>query len=153
MRHLTDSKTAVALFAGVTLVGALSACSSPSTGADSGSTDVSAPDAGSPASSTGAEYNDGTYTETGDYTSPDGAEEVEVTLSLENNVITDVTVVGFGESPNSKQFQGEFINGIASEVVGKNIDELAVDKVAGSSLTSGGFNKAVDAIKADALAE
>ncbi|WP_339619290.1 FMN-binding protein [uncultured Salinibacterium sp.] len=148
MRSLTDNKTVVALFAGVTLVGALSACSSPSTGSDSGSADVNAPDA-----VTGADYTDDTYTESGDYTSPNGAEQVDVTLTLESNVVTDVEVVGHGDNPNTKQFQGEFIGGIASEVVGKNIDELSVDKVAGSSLTSGGFNKAVDAIKADALAE
>lgn len=143
MRRLTDNKTAAALFAGVTLVGSLSACSSPAAG-----TDVTTPDAATPATNV-----DGTYTETGDYTSPNGAEKVDVTLTLESNVITDVTVVGFGESPNSQQFQGEFIDGIAAEVVGKNIDELSVDKVAGSSLTSGGFNKAVDAIKAEALAK
>ncbi|WP_010203681.1 FMN-binding protein [Salinibacterium sp. PAMC 21357] len=148
MRSLTDNKTAVAIFAGVTLVGALSACSSPATGTDAPVTDR-ADDA---ATATGGDYADGSYTETGDYISPNGAEQVEVTLTLASNVITDVTVVGFGESPNSKQFQGEFIDGIAAEVVGKNIDELSVDKVAGSSLTSGGFNKAVAVIKADALA-
>jgi len=146
MRSLTDSKTAVALFTGVTLVGALSACSSSGTGAD-----ASVNDSGMPA--TTGDYADGTYTETGNYQSPNGTEQVDVTLTLESNVINDVSVVGFGESPNSKQFQGEFVNGIAAEVVGKNIDELSVDKVAGSSLTSGGFNSAVEAIKADALAE
>ncbi|EPR76256.1 hypothetical protein ADILRU_1390 [Leifsonia rubra CMS 76R] len=145
MRSLADKKTATALFAGVTLVGALSACSSPATG-----TDGAAADAGAPAA--GGDYADGTYTETGDYTSPNGAEKVDVTLTLESNVVTDVTVKGYGESPNSKQYQGEFISGIAAEVVGKNIDDLSVDKVAGSSLTSGGFNKAVDAITSDALA-
>lgn len=154
MRSLTTNKTAAALFAGATLVGALSACSSPATGSDTG-TEVAndAPVAEGTTTATGSNYTDGTYTETGDYLSPDDAEQVEVTLTLSNNVITDVTVVGFGKSPNSKQFQGEFINGIAAEVVGKNIDELSVDKVAGSSLTSGGFNDAVEAIKADALAE
>ncbi|CAO1653268.1 FMN-binding protein [Salinibacterium sp. NYA9b] len=149
MRSLTDNKTAVALFAGVTLVGALSACSSTATTADVGSAETTVPDA----TATGAEYTDGTYTESGEYTSPDGQENVDVTLTLESNVITDVTVVGNGDNPNSKQFQGEFIDGIAAEVVGKKIDELSVDKVAGSSLTSGGFNNAVDAIKADALAQ
>jgi hypothetical protein len=34
--------------------------------------------------------------------------------------------------------------------VGKNIDELNVSKVAGSSLTSGGFNQAVEKIKQEA---
>lgn len=150
MRSLSENKTATALFAGVTLVGALSACSSPAANTDA-NTDANTPDVAAPV--TNGDYSDGTYTETGDYTSPNGAEQVEVTLTLASNLITDVTVVGFGESPNSKQFQGEFIDGVAAEVVGKNIDVLSVDKVAGSSLTSGGFNKAVDAIKADALAE
>jgi uncharacterized protein with FMN-binding domain len=146
MRSLTENKTAVALFAGVTFVGALSGCSSPGTGADASVTD-------SGTKATSGDYADGTYTETGNYQSPNGTEQVDVTLTLKSNTITDVSVVGFGESPNSKQFQGEFINGIAAEVVGINIDELSVDKVAGSSLTSDGFNSAVEAIKADALAE
>ncbi|MBH0129809.1 FMN-binding protein [Salinibacterium sp. NK8237] len=149
MRSLTDNKTAVALFAGVTLVGALSACSSTTTTADIGAADTTVPEA----TEAGTTYADGTYTESGEYTSPDGQEQVDVTLTLESNVITDVTVVGNGDNPSSKQFQGEFIDGIAAEVVGKNIDEISVDKVAGSSLTSGGFNNAVDVIKADALAQ
>ena len=34
--------------------------------------------------------------------------------------------------------------------VGKDIDEISVSRVAGSSLTSGGFNQAIDAIKSEA---
>lgn len=145
MRSLADNKTATALFAGVTLVGALSACSSPAATTEPSVSDGSAP-------ATSADYADGTYTEPGGYVSPNGPEKVDVTLTLESNIVTEVTVKGYGESPNSKQYQGQFIDGIAAEVIGKNIDGLSVDKVAGSSLTSGGFNKAVDAIKSDALA-
>ena len=42
--------------------------------------------------------------------------------------------------------------GIAGEVVGKDIDDLSVSRVAGSSLTSGGFNDSLETIKADARA-
>ena len=45
-----------------------------------------------------------------------------------------------------------FAGGIADEVVGKSIASLTVSTVAGSSLTSLGFNKAIDTIKADAKA-
>jgi hypothetical protein len=45
-----------------------------------------------------------------------------------------------------------FIGGIADEVVGKDIDEISVSRVAGSSLTSGGFNDAIEQIKAEAAA-
>jgi len=59
-------------------------------------------------------------------------------------------VTGHATDPQAQKHQGEFKDGIAAEVVGKSIADLKVDRVGGSSLTSGGFNKAVDAIKADA---
>ena len=99
---------------------------------------------------TSGDYADGTYTESGSYQAPSGAETVEVTLTLADNVITEVEVVGDATDGQAKLHQGEFADGIADVVVGKNIDEISVDKVGGSSLTSGGFNAAVDAIKADA---
>lgn len=102
------------------------------------------------ASTTSGDYADGTYTESGDYQAPSGAETVEVTVTLADNVITDVEVVGDATDAQAKLHQGEFTDGIADLVVGKNIDEISVDKVGGSSLTSGGFNAAIEAIKADA---
>jgi uncharacterized protein with FMN-binding domain len=128
----------LALFAAIAVVTPLAGCAADATGADS-----------APAPTSGT-YSDGSYTEEGSYQSPNGLESVEVTLTLADNTVTDVEVVGNGTNPNTKQFQGLFIGGIAEEVVGKNIDELSVDKVAGSSLTSGGFNDAVSKIKADA---
>ena len=51
---------------------------------------------------------------------------------------------------NQKKFQTQFAGGIAEEILGKDIDELSVSRVAGSSLTSSGFNDALEAIKAEA---
>ena len=59
---------------------------------------------------------------------------------------------GDPQKRESEQYQGEFIGGIADVVVGEDIDEISVSRVAGSSLTSGGFNEAIEAIKADAAA-
>ena len=53
---------------------------------------------------------------------------------------------------NSAQFQGQFASGIASEVVGVALEDVNVSRVAGSSLTSGGFNAAIDTIQAEAQA-
>ena len=146
MRSLDKNKTAVALLGGLALVGALAGCSTPA--ADPGT--------GSPAD-TGSEttsgtYTDGTYTESADYSAPSGTETVDVTLTLADNVITDVKVTGHATDPQAKLHQGQFAGGIAGVVVGKNIDDIQVDKVGGSSLTSGGFNAAVELIKADAAA-
>ncbi|NED66077.1 calcium-binding protein, partial [Streptomyces sp. SID10244] len=52
----------------------------------------------------------------------------------------------------SKEFQGKFASGVDALVVGKNIDDLDVHKVSGSSLTSTGFNDAIDQIKTEAQA-
>lgn len=143
MRSLHNHKPTIAVFAGLTLVGALAGCSSATAGIDANSnSDAAAP--------SGATYTDGTYTESGSYQSPNGTETVDVTITLGDGIVTDVEVVGQGESRDSQRYQGEFIDGIAAEVVGKDIDTLKVSKVAGSSLTSGGFNSAVDTIKADA---
>lgn len=103
------------------------------------------------ATTTGA-YVDGTYEATGQYATPESVETVDVTLTLAGDTITDVSVTGDPQAAESKRYQSEFIGGIADEVVGKKLDEIAVSKVAGSSLTSGGFNNAVETIKSEAKA-
>lgn len=95
-------------------------------------------------------YADGTYTAEGLYQTPETLERVTVTIMLEEGVIADVEVVGDPQAAESRQFQGEFIGGISDEVVGRSIDEISVQRVAGSSLTSRGFNEAVEAIKEQA---
>jgi uncharacterized protein with FMN-binding domain len=101
--------------------------------------------------STGA-YADGTYTATGQYATPESVETIEVTITLADDVITAVEVTGDPQARESQEYQSRFIGGISDEVVGKNIDDISVSRVAGSSLTSGGFNEAIDAIKAEAAA-
>ncbi|HAS32797.1 MAG TPA: hypothetical protein DCS84_10935 [Microbacterium sp.] len=103
-------------------------------------------------SGSAAPYTDGTYTAEGSYATPESVEVVTVTVTLEDDVITAVEVVGDPTNAESERYQSEFIGGIAAEVVGKDIDDVSVTRVAGSSLTSGGFTQALDQIKADAAA-
>jgi hypothetical protein len=95
-------------------------------------------------------YKDGTYTVVGNYISPGGPESVEVTLTLASDVVVDASVVAQATRPASVNWQGAFIGGYKEYVIGKNIDEITVDKVSGSSLTPKGFNDAVVKIKAEA---
>ena len=95
-------------------------------------------------------YADGTYTADGSYATPESVETISVTVTLEDDVITDVEVTGDPQAGESQRYQSEFIGGIADEVVGRDIDEISVSRVAGSSLTSGGFNDAIAQIRADA---
>lgn len=98
----------------------------------------------------GQAYKDGTYTETGSYQSPAGPEEVGVTITLEADVVTAVEVEPMPDNPTTTMYQERFAGGISDAIVGKKLDDLAVDKVAGSSLTSGGFNEATGKIKSEA---
>ncbi|MET3175597.1 UNVERIFIED_ORG: uncharacterized protein with FMN-binding domain [Arthrobacter sp. UYCu721] len=140
--------------AGLSLAGTVAGCApsdtpAPTSDSTSGaSTDPSGP-ASTPASS-GSVYQDGTYGADGTYVSPNGTETVGVELTLAAGMVTAVNITQHPSSPNTRKFQGEFAGGIAAQVVGKSIDELKVSKVAGSSLTSGGFNQALDKIKAEA---
>ena len=94
-------------------------------------------------------YKDGTYDADGSYRTPGGTESVNVKVTLVNNTITAVEVMGSGNG-ESAQYQGMFKEGISDAVVGKNIDEIQVSRVSGSSLTSTGFNNAIETIKKDA---
>lgn len=118
-------------------------------------TSAPAPTSDAPADSADggeAGVKDGGYSAEGDYISPAGPSHVIVDVTIADGVVSDVTVTPEATHPTSKQFQGQFAGGIASQVVGKSLDEIDVSKVAGSSLTSGGFNDAIDKIKAEAQA-
>lgn len=95
-------------------------------------------------------YADGTYTASGQYVTPGGIEQIEITLDIAGDKITGVQFVGDPQRSESRNFQGQFADGIAAEIVGKAVDEVQVDRIAGSSLTSGGFNQAIDTIKGEA---
>ena len=97
-------------------------------------------------------YKDGTYEATGSYSTPGGRESIDLTVTLADNVITDTKISGSGTTRDSREHQTEFANGYKSLVVGKNIDEVSLSRVAGSSLTSNGFNDALEQIKTDAKA-
>ncbi|MBI4232124.1 hypothetical protein HY605_02735 [Candidatus Peregrinibacteria bacterium] len=96
-------------------------------------------------------YEDGSYTEVGNYESPAGTESVTVTVALKADVVESVNVVSNAVNETSKKMQGLFIDGVGSLVVGKKLDEIGgLAQVNGSSLSPLGFNAAIEAIKLDA---
>lgn len=101
------------------------------------------------AASSGA-FADGTYAASGSYQSPAGQETVKVSLTIAGDRVKSVQVTPGAQGGNSKGFQDQFAGGISAVVVGKPLAGLQVDKVSGSSLTSGGFNQAVEQIQAEA---
>jgi uncharacterized protein with FMN-binding domain len=99
-----------------------------------------------------AAFKDGKYEVKGAYRSPAGPEEIDVTVTLKDGMITDAEVVSLATNPGSQKFQGQFISGYKQLVMGKKIDEVKLDVVAGSSLTPKGFNDAVQQIMTQAQA-
>lgn len=97
-----------------------------------------------------SKYKDGEYSATGDYVSPGGPREIDLTLTIKDGVITGSEFTGHATDPNSKRFQGEFADNYKTMVVGKNLDEVSLTKVSGSSLTPKGFMDALTKIKEEA---
>lgn len=95
-------------------------------------------------------YKNGNYEVMGDYTSPGGAEQLEVKLTLTDGVISDITVIPQATRPTSKIKQADFAEHYKVMVLGKNIDEVMLTKVSGSSLSPKGFNDAIEKIKSQA---
>lgn len=133
--------------ASVAGIAALAGCAATTTPAAPAPADTNA-SSGDAAS--GGTYADGTYTAEGSYATPESVESITVTLTLSDGVVTDVAVSGEPTRSESRQYQGQFIGGIRDVVVGKPLDEISVSRVAGSSLTSGGFTQALDEIKTQA---
>ncbi len=92
-------------------------------------------------------YKDGVYTQLGTYKSPAGPEEIEVKLTLKKDIIVEAEVTVKAENKISKAKQDAFVANYKEMVVGKNIKDLSLGKVAGASLTPKGFNDAVEKIK------
>lgn len=108
------------------------------------------PSASSAAAS--SQYKDGTYTATGSYSTPGGRESVGITMTLAGGTVESVEMTQKAITGEAKDYQARFASGYKSMVVGKSIDEVSLSRVAGSSLTSNGFNDAIDQIKNDAAA-
>lgn len=101
---------------------------------------------------TASVYKNGTYTATGSYGSPGGQEQIAVTLTLANDIITSSSVTPEAGDRTSLRYQNAFISGYQQYVVGQNIASVNLTYVSGSSLTPIGFDNALASIKSQAKA-
>jgi uncharacterized protein with FMN-binding domain len=152
MPSFIRSRSTVVGLAGLGLVGALAGCSATgasTAGTGGGGSESSGTDSNASSTTTGP-YKDGTYSADGSYQAPSGTESITVTLTLAGDKVRKVEIGKHATDPNAVQYQTMFARGVASIVVGKDVDSLGVSRVAGSSLTSGGFRAAVEKIKKQA---
>ncbi|MDB5179781.1 MAG: hypothetical protein JWN12_413 [Candidatus Saccharibacteria bacterium] len=101
---------------------------------------------------TSTTYKDGTYTATSSYYVPHGSEDIQVSLTLQNGIITDSNVKNSEGNGESAQYQQAFTSSYKSHVTGKSISSLSLSYIAGASDTTQGFDDAVAKIQAEAKA-
>jgi len=143
---MSAMRTAVAL-AGLSFTAlALGGCSGGAVADGSGGASGSSASGGSAS----GPFTDGTYTARGDYTSPGGPSAVDVRLTLKGDTVTAIKVTPKAENPTAQSYEGRFASGVGAKVIGKKLSELNVTKVSGSSLTSQGFDRAIEAIEKQA---
>jgi uncharacterized protein with FMN-binding domain len=93
-------------------------------------------------------YEDGEYFAEGWYGS--GPSHQDVTLTIEDDLVAAVEITTPAENETSLGYQQRFAAALPQAIVGRPIDELDVDALAGSSGSSEGFRSALELIKAQA---
>lgn len=94
-------------------------------------------------------YADGDYSINGQY-GPVGEDSIDVHLTIADQKVEKVEIVGHPFTTISKNHQNDFAEAINGVVDGKPLKDLKVDKVAGASWTSDAFNKALEVARQEA---
>ncbi|WP_432082748.1 hypothetical protein [Streptomyces sp. WAC 04229] len=140
-----NKKIATAAMLGLSAGAVLVGCSSPDDPDTPPSTSASRSAA---PTATGSGYADGTYSADGEYGTQDSS--IGVTVTLDQGVITQVEVAPHATNETSRDFQDRFADAAPEAVEGRPIDDVRLDRLAGSSGTPDGFNDALAKIKAEA---
>ncbi|WP_328370141.1 hypothetical protein OG828_44105 [Streptomyces sp. NBC_00457] len=145
-----SKKTAAAI--GISLSAAITGCAStdgdnasPPAASNNARSPSASDDAAEPSSST---YEDGEFEAEGRYGNLPSS--IGVTVILADDRITAVKVTPRATDETSLALQKRFAAAVPRLVVGKDIDSVRLDRVAGNSGTPKGFNDALAQIKAEA---
>ncbi|MEX5635638.1 hypothetical protein [Parafrankia sp. FMc2] len=153
------TRTAFAAAASVAVLVPLAGCGDSDPQSASPRTTSTSPASTSPVStspggmsSSGTDYEDGTYTVRGVYGGAPSYMTVAVTLAADT--ITGVTVEPMPENnETSRGYQERFAAAVPAEVIGRSLDEVRVDRLAGASGCAEGFNDALAKIREQAATD
>ena len=95
-------------------------------------------------------YRDGEYTARGWYGGLPSHHDV--TLTVEDDVVSAVEITTPAQDETSLGYQQRFAAALPDAIVGRDLDDIAVDRLAGSSGCSEGFMDALEKIRAQAAA-
>lgn len=97
-------------------------------------------------------YKDGTFIASSSYYVPHGNENIQVSLTINSGVITNVSIQNSEGDHTSARYQEDFNAVYKNYVVGKKISGLQLSVVSGASDTTQGFNDALSQITSKAQA-
>jgi uncharacterized protein with FMN-binding domain len=97
-------------------------------------------------------YKNGTYSFTSDYAVPHGDEQIRVSLTIQNDTITDSSITNSENDGTSASYQQDFASVYKNYVVGKKVSGLKLNRISGASDTTIGFNDALARIASQAKA-
>lgn len=98
--------------------------------------------------STADMYRDGNYTARGVYGGLPSHQDV--TLTVSDDTVVDVSITTPAEDETSLGYQQRFAQALPGAIVGRKVDEIAIDRLAGSSGCSEGFMNALRQIQEQA---
>lgn len=103
--------------------------------------------------STTSSYKDGTYSATASYYVPHGGTNaITATMTIVAGKITSATTTHqYGDSESS-MYIDSFESGVSNAATGVSLAEATFSRIGGASLTTEGFNSAIDSIRSQASA-
>jgi len=131
-----------------------STSSTPTSSDSTSSTSSTATDSTSQSttSTSSSGYADGDYTAKASYYVPHGSNSISVKLTIKDGKVTAVTTDDTYSDHESAYYIDSFNSEIKGVVVGQSLDSLSLSRVGGASLTTEGFNQALDSIISSAKA-
>ena len=87
-----------------------------------------------------------TKTEIISYRSPAGEDKVEITVTVNDGIITAVSSKTLGTNDASKYNQNNFAKNVSVKVVGMAKKNFKIDTIGGASLTTGAFNQFIQSL-------
>jgi hypothetical protein len=97
-------------------------------------------------------FKDGTYTVEDAYFVMAGlSEPMRTTVTLADGVITDASVAFDTQDIHSEYHQRDFSAVYKTQVIGAEITDVPFSRIGGASLTTGGFNDALEKVMSQAI--
>ncbi len=87
-------------------------------------------------------YTNGTYSATKSYRTPNGTYQMNVSVTVNNDVVTASTL-SFDSDGSHDGYSKRFSSGYQSQVIGKALGNINLTRVGGASLTTTAFNAAI----------